>query len=616
MSFVTQDCIEEIRNRISIIDIVSPYVNLKRSGSSMVGLSPFNTEKTPSFHVWENKGIYKCFSSNQAGNIFTFIQKVENLSFPEAIEFIAGKYQISLRYQTGGPDSKSRSLTKEIFRMHQLVSDFFHQAFLEDSQEGAFARNYFFKERGFSHDIANTFQIGWAPTDPQKLTNFLHSHHFGYEIWEKSGLFFGNRGHQMNSFFTRFRGRLMIPIRDIQGRCVAFTARKSKKTPSNDPAYEAKYVNSPETLIFSKGKLLFNLDLARKAINKNERILLVEGQIDAIRCYEIGIKGVVAPQGTAITANQLQLIRRYSNQIDCLLDGDQAGQKAAFRMLPIALKEGINVKFLPIPKGSDPDALIAEKGPRAIHELQASSYSSVEFAVRYLLPNPDVANEANIQTVLENFFEVFSNVESRALCEKYLKALSPLLKIEVSNLRIDFARYLQNKKGDKNRQTRVERSSHKTVLHDKRSQRLTDNEDRLLYILLNYENLTTKIAQVVNYEWIDFKKVSGRVLKRVLIEVQEQLWDNPLDTISLFENDDEKNLYYQVLSDFREIENPKKATELIIKDLYLSYYRTQLKVLQEERKEISHKDLETVFSKTKEIKKTKEKLLNPPRFSL
>ena len=616
MSFITQDCIEEIRTRVSIIDIVSPYVNLKHSGSSMVGLSPFNTEKTPSFHVWENKGIYKCFSSNQAGNIFTFIQSIENLSFPEAIEFIADKYKISLRYETGGPDTQSRSLTKELFRMHQLVSDFFHQAFLENSEEGEFARNYFFNERKFSGDTANIFQVGWAPVTPQRLANFLQSQSFSYDLWEKSGLFFRNRSHQTNSFLTRFRGRLMIPIRDIQGRCVAFTARKSIKTPPNDPAYEAKYVNSPETPIFSKSKILFNLDLARKEINDTSKILLVEGQIDAIRCYEAGIKSVVAPQGTAITTTQLQLIRRYSNQIDCLLDGDQAGQKAAFRMLPMALKEGIDVKFLPIPEGSDPDSLISEKGSSSFYELQNGSYTSVEFAVKYLLPNPSEASYSSIQNTLEKLFEIFSNIESEALCEKYLKKLSALLKIEQSKLGTDFERYLKTKWKDKNSHTKPQLISKDTALNDKKPPLLTHKQDSLLYILLNYESLAKKIAQVINYQWIDCKKTSGRVLKKVLIEVQEELWEDPLKANSLFENETETTFFYEVLSDSREVENPKKAAELIIKDLYLSYYRTQLKILQDEKKVISHKDLETLFSKTKEIKKTKEKLLNPPKFTL
>ena len=616
MSFITPDCIEEIRLRVSIIDIVSPYVNLKRSGSSMVGLSPFNTEKTPSFHVWENKGIYKCFSTNQAGNIFTFIQVIENLSFPEAVEFIGEKHKITLRYETKGPDSKSRSLTKEIFRMNQMVSDFFRQVFLEDSEEGEFARNYFLKERRFSNDIAEKFQVGWAPVDPQRLNIFLQSQNFAFDVWEKSGLFFRNRSHQTDFFFTRFRGRLMIPIRDIQGRCVAFTARKSKKTPRKDPAYEAKYINSPETCIFSKGKILFNLDLARKAINDNTRILLVEGQIDVIRCYEAGIKSVVAPQGTAITSTQLQLIRRYSNQVDCLLDGDKAGQKAAFRMLPMALKEGIDIRFIPIPEGNDPDSLIAEKGSKVFHELQGSACDFIEFAVNHLLPNPTEASHGNIENTLEGLFEIFSHVESRTLCEKYLKKFSEILKIKQSNLGIDFERYLLNQRRDKSGLIKEPLISESVDSDHKEPQRLTDNEDTLLYIFLNYENLAKKIAQIFKYEWISTEKTSGRVLKKVLIEVQEQLWEDPLKASSLFENNLEINLFYKVLSDSREIENPKKSAELIIKDIYLRHYRKQLKILQEKTKAIPKEDLKTVFSKTKEIKKTREKLFNPPQFTL
>ena len=348
MPFFARDFVTELKSRVNILDVVAPYVSLKRTGSSWKGLSPFKEEKTPSFTVQPDKGFFKCFSSGEAGDAISFIQKVENLDFQEAVEYIANRFNLPLRYEENAHQGTSHnqvSEKKKLLNAHELASSWYRRRFLDETPEGEFIRDYWTMERGFSLELAEEFGIGFAPPDCSALVNVFADKDLAPEVLEKTGLFFERR--RKSNLMPRFRGRLMIPIRDTQGRIVAFTARQLSVTPENDPTREAKYVNSPETPIFSKSNILFNLDKARPNIRENDRFLLVEGQLDAIRCWERGVKTVVAPQGTAFTEGQAYLMRRYDPAgVDCLLDGDEAGRKAALRMLPIFIKTSIEPRFL------------------------------------------------------------------------------------------------------------------------------------------------------------------------------------------------------------------------------------------------------------------------------
>src|SRR5690606_37148687 len=267
MPAIKPTCVRDLKLRINIVDVVSRVATLKKAGSRYKGLCPFHNEKSPSFHVDPDKGFYKCFGCGQAGDIISFVRETEQLSFTEAIEALGQRFNIPVEYEEGsGPSREERSLRQELFDLHELAAEHFHQAFKADTPHGDWMRAYWTEQRRFSPELAEEFKIGLAPPADSSLAAALLKRKFSEDALRQCGLFFVNDGAvlTLGALKPRFRGRLMIPIRDHQGRVVAFTARQTDLTPENDPAREAKYVNSPETPIFSKSHLLFNLDHARK----------------------------------------------------------------------------------------------------------------------------------------------------------------------------------------------------------------------------------------------------------------------------------------------------------------------------------------------------------------
>src|SRR5208283_4809025 len=269
-----------------------------------------------------------------------------------------------------------------LFDLHDQAAAHYHESFKAAGPAGDFMRAYWVNERRFSPELAAEFGIGAAAPDGGGLGAAILRRKYSEEAIRQCGLFFVRDDAMITTgaLRPRFRGRLMIPIRDHQGRVVAFTARQTALTPEDDPAREAKYVNSPETPIFTKGNLLFNLDRARSHVGEGRPFIMVEGQLDAMRCWQVGLTTTLAPQGTAITDTQLGLLRRYHPQIECFLDGDSAGQKAAMRLLPMALRAGLEVKFLVLQPGEDPDSLFRDRGLPAYEEIRGHALSAMAFA--------------------------------------------------------------------------------------------------------------------------------------------------------------------------------------------------------------------------------------------
>jgi DNA primase len=333
--------------------------------------------------------MFKCFSSGMAGDIFTFVMETERLNFQEAAESLAQRFGVPLEYEKGALPREERSLRQMLFDIHDLATAYFQEYFKSSGSEPEQVREYWTGERGFDLDLAESFQIGLAPVDGSELRRRLTDRKFTLEALAKCGLFYqrGN-GDRPEAYHARFRNRLMIPIRDHQGRVVAFTARQLAITPPDDPTREAKYINSPETPVFNKGHLLFGLDRARLEAGETNPFLLVEGQLDVIRCHEQGIKTAVAPQGTAITESQLALMKRYAPTVECLLDADSAGQKAALRLLPMAVKTGLEARFLTLPKGEDPDTYLRRGGRDALESLRRESASPCNSPYGIFYPTP------------------------------------------------------------------------------------------------------------------------------------------------------------------------------------------------------------------------------------
>lgn len=356
--YYTDDVLTDVRLGNDIVDVVSEYVKLKRSGANYFGLCPFHPEKTASFSVNPEKQIYYCFGCHKGGNVFKFIEEKENLNFPETIEFLARR--IGYRLPEKQTDGEKRMLKEKLWEIHKIAARFYYDCLNADM--GKAARLYLDK-RGIEPNIRKKFGLGYSPDSWHMLYDHLLEKGFDTDTILKSGLV--NEG-KSGKYYDNFRNRLMIPIIDIYGRIIGFGGRKMR-----EEDYGGKYINSPETEIFNKGYNLFNIKYARDA-HKNE-LILVEGYMDVITMYQAGFKNVIAALGTAFTRNQAAAIKRNTNNVVVLFDSDNSGENAVLRALPILKEAGVNARVFQVRDAKDPDEYIKSYGAEAFAKLFADT---------------------------------------------------------------------------------------------------------------------------------------------------------------------------------------------------------------------------------------------------
>jgi DNA primase len=607
---IAQKSVETIKHQVNLVDVVSPYVQLKRAGKSWKGLSPFTQEKTPSFYVHPDRGFYKCFSTGDGGDCFSFIMKVENLEFPEAIEFLAKKFNITLEYEAGGPSRDEVSLRKQIFEIHELATTWFHQQFIE-SEEAAPVRSYWQEQRGFSMETAEEVHIGYAPAARNALARYFKERGIPVTAMQQCGLFFARDNETVHeNFKSRFRGRLMVPIRDVQGRVVAFTARQLEQTPEDDPAREAKYVNSPETQIFHKGRILFGMDHARTHLKEGGSFLLVEGQLDAIRCWSVGLHTAVAPQGTAITDDQLHLMRRYQpTTVECLLDGDKAGRKAALRALPLAFKAGLEFRYLMLPEKADPDDLLRHQGAAALEPLRATAKSAIELAISESLPEgrPPSTNEKT--TALRTVFDLMQQVPSEVAREDYIQTAAKLLNVDPHAALVDF------KKTPPPQSYNQGQKQQKPTPKVNKDRLLTDGTWELLWLVLHFPEHSAAISEIIDYDWINSTSPAGRLLKRILAELREGLIEDTSNIENLIETVEDRQLMADLHSRDLDIEADLAEMEINsqLNYIYNNYLKNRLNTLKQK---VANASPEEQLSLMQQVKAARNELATPHQLEI
>jgi len=557
MPVIKPSCVRDLKLRVNLADVISRVVLLRKAGGSRLkGLCPFHNEKTPSFNVDVDKGFYKCFGCGKAGDAITFVRETEQLSFTEAVEALGQRYGVAIEYEEGsGPSKEERSLRQELFDLHDCAADHFHEAFRSAGPAGDFMRAYWTNERRFEPALAEEFKIGAAAADGGGLGAAVLKKRFSEEALRQCGLFFirDDAMITVGALRPRFRGRLMIPIRDHQGRVVAFTARQTALTPQDDPAHEAKYVNSPDTPIFSKGHLLFNLDRARTAVGEGRPFVMVEGQLDALRCWSVGLKTAVAPQGTSITEGQLALLRRYHAEVECFFDSDSAGQKASLRMLPMALKAGIELRFL-IPAGDakvDPDLLFLERGIAAYEEIRKGALSAMAYACRAALPSPQTASSEQRARAAQSVLAIIAAAESDVSRAAFVSEAAGLLNLPAQALQSDLRRLA----------SRQERAVPQPAAPPARNPGDVTPEHDLLRLCLHFEQLGRPLSSAIPHDWIDQRQTAGVLLNRFLGELENGSWPGRDHLEALMESDDEKSLVASLLFDAPVLDDPFKVAK-------------------------------------------------------
>ncbi|MBT5928397.1 MAG: DNA primase, partial [Verrucomicrobia bacterium] len=352
--FLGPELVEQIRQASDIVEIISSYVPLKRAGATFKALCPFHNEKTPSFNVNPQRQTFHCFGCHKGGDVFTFVREYESLSFAEAAERLADRARIPLEL-TKDPRAAEKAETRTLLlKIHDELTHHWHTLLLNDSQ-GEPGRAYL-NQRGVSEEAIKKFQLGYAPLSWDGTLRWSRSRKHDSKLLEEAGLVI--RKEEGNDYYDRFRGRLMFPINDVQGRPIGFSGRVIE----GDTSKGAKYVNSPETLLFKKGQVIYGLDKAKRAMLDAKSAVICEGQLDLIACHMAGIENVVAPQGTALTLQHARLVKRYADEIVLCFDSDKAGTDAALRSMDDLIASGLNLRVASVPAPHDPDSFIREQG--------------------------------------------------------------------------------------------------------------------------------------------------------------------------------------------------------------------------------------------------------------
>jgi len=472
MGTIPKDQIEEIRFRNDIVDVVSSYLpSLKRAGSIWKCNCPFHQEKTPSFTVNDKMQIYHCFGCGASGDVFSFVMEFEKVDFVTAVKLLADRAGIELHYDDG--TSENRTEKDVLYKIHKDAAMYYHRL-LMNSPEGAVARRYV-EERELPPEILKEFLIGYAPKGWDMLMNKALKKGYTLEQLESAGLVISSEQNGKKSYYDRFRNRVMFPICDRMGRVIGFSGRVLSAAEKG-----AKYVNSPETLLFKKSRVLFAFDKARKEIVENRRAIVVEGQIDAIRCHQAGIKNTVATQGTALTENHARLLKRYADEIVLVLDADAAGVKAALISSALFIAEDLSVRVATLPAKEDPDSLIRTQGAEMFKELVRNACSALDFLIDQSSAREDMETEAGKMRVVQKVLALISNCSSATRQDQMLRRASERLNISVEALRHDLRRLHSNSRRTASRRRKaMKQTPAKPQVHPK-------DELGLLELLIHY----------------------------------------------------------------------------------------------------------------------------------
>ncbi len=404
---IPKDKIEEVRDRASIVQVISDYMPLNKRGANYLGLCPFHSEKTPSFSVNEEKSIYYCFGCNATGNVITFLMNKEGMSFPEAVMSLADRFGVVIPKEAKGPPDKR----DEVYGALKVATDFFCKSLR--SPAGLAAREYF-KGRGFDEQAADEFKVGFAPDSWDGLVNFLKAAGVSTEAAVKAGLVIKK---ESGGTYDRFRGRLIFPIIDTRGRTIGFGGRIL------GPG-EPKYLNSPESPVFKKGETLYGFFQAKQAIMKEKSVIVVEGYFDLLALHSNGFANTVATMGTALTREHLRFLKGYAETVYALFDGDEAGRKAAVRGLPLFLEEEIDCRAVLLSEGKDPDEFLSLKGAEAMRAELAKAAPLMEFYLNEVKGKLDLAKPSDKRKYLNSALEYLSQVVNVAERGHYVSIVS------------------------------------------------------------------------------------------------------------------------------------------------------------------------------------------------
>ena len=547
---ISKSTIDKVFESSRVEEVIGDFVQLKKSGSNFKGLSPFSEERTPSFMVSPVKQIWKDFSSGKGGTAITFLMEHEHFTYPEAIKYLANKYNIEIEETEQTDEQKIESDEKEsLFLVSEYANKFFQKT-LKETDEGKSIGLSYFKERGFSEKIINTFQLGYCKDEWTSFTDQAIKDSYKIEFLEKSGLTIVKEDKK----FDRFKGRVIFPILSMSGRVLGFGGRTLKSSKST-----AKYLNSPESKIYYKSKILYGLYHAKQEIAKQDNCFLVEGYTDVMRMYERGIHNVVSSSGTALSSDQIRLVNRLTNNITVVFDGDSAGLNAAFRGIDIILEQGMNVKICNLPVGEDPDSFAKDKNFEQLSSyFSENSKDFITYKASLLIEsakNDPIKKAETIRDMVASISKISDQIKK----EIYIKECSSIMDISEEVLYSTLAQISKKQIANSTKSTLKPSDSFTVVknTNEKKSVNvLYELERKIIEILILYGDKTEDFEDLLLKEneagelILEPVVKTTKVFEKIYLDLQEDEME--------FSNDDFKNIYYII------IENLNKGSNITV----------------------------------------------------
>jgi DNA primase len=529
ITLITPATIQQILNRIDIIDVVGSFVKLKKRGTNYLGLCPFHNEKSPSFTVSPNKEIYKCFGCGKSGNTISFLMEHEKYSYVEALKWLANRYNVEVEETEVSAEVRAQQqVADSLYILNSFAQQYFTNILFED-EEGQNIGLSYLKERGFTEAILRKFQVGYCKESRNAFVIEALQKQYNRELLVKSGLA-ANRNDEL---VDNYRGRIIFPVHNTTGKIIGFGARIIKK---NDKA--PKYINTPENEIYIKSRILYGMYFARQVIDKYDECLLVEGYTDVVSLHQAGIENVVASGGTSLTTDQIRLVRKYSNNLTIIYDGDSAGVKAALRGLDMALEEGLNVKLVLIPDKEDPDSYVNKVGAEAFRDfIEANKKDFILFQLEVALKDAqgDSQKKAAVVNQIAETLAKISKAEDFTKQQDYIRQCAELLKIEetgLNNLVNKFIRERVNKQ-----EAKWQAEAPVAEFDQPPLQEYDTGSDEVFQLLIKDELQERAVVKaLIEFglkAWDESTKVADHIFNEL---VDEDLFDNPqlMDVINTY----------------------------------------------------------------------------------
>jgi len=556
---------EQIRAASDIVDIIGSYVPLKKNGANFTALCPFHKEKSPSFNVNPHKQIFHCFGCHKGGDVFTFVKDYENIGFMDAVRRLAERAKIPLEFENTPGAQESRHLKDQLLDVHEQLTTRWQNC-LANEAAGQLARDYLTK-RGVSGDAIKLFRIGAAPELWDDTVNWAKSKNFPLETVEQAGLII--KKEETGRHYDRFRGRLMFPICDEQGRVVGFSGRVlsgDEKT--------AKYVNSPETPIFTKSKIFFGLDKSKRAILDAGFAIICEGQLDLIACFTNGVHNIVAPQGTAFTESHARIIKRYANEVVLCFDSDNAGQNAIVRSLDHLLASGLAVRVAVVPAPHDPDSFIKANGGRAFNELIQNAEGFFDYYLNRLCATNEINSDKGRLVILKSMAEAVHKTGNSVLVDTYAQKTALRLGVPPESVRAEFKKNPTSHAAPRE----SEEDSFETAEPVAEAAPPSSLEFHLLKLLLSQDEFVPWAALHLAVNWISHPDVRQIVDLRLAAQ-EHETWHNLAEFLDSCESAEQRSLITEAVAEDRKIPNPETQLADMTLKLRNQFYDRQIGAL-------------------------------------